>query len=80
LTSDAAYAIAYQLRRLQHVYAEAIDSRDATALRAAFHPDAELRVFAPGAVEPSSAAQGHDSIGLIVDAMAARYDRTLHVV
>ncbi|UGQ12356.1 nuclear transport factor 2 family protein [Yinghuangia sp. ASG 101] len=68
------------LRDLRYAYASALDRRDAAALRAVFHPDAELLVFAPDAEEPRTHLRGHDQIARTIDGLRERYARTLHVV
>lgn len=75
---DASTAL--ELRNLQLAYAFAIDRRDPVSLCAVFRDDAVLRVFAPDAEEPLVAAEGHDQLVLMIDAMRERYAKTMHVM
>jgi len=69
-----------QLTDLHYAYAAALDRLDPAALRGVFHADATLRVFEPDADEPRSQASGHDQLVLMIDAMRARYAKTMHVI
>jgi hypothetical protein len=80
VTDEAELVVLDRVRDLQNRYAWALDDRDPAALRRLFHPDAVLRIFPPGADEPSLESAGHDQLDLMVEVMKQRYERTLHVL
>ncbi len=65
---------------LQYGYGAALDRRDAAALRAVFDPDVVFRVFPPDADEPFAESRGDGQLAMMVEAMADRYAKTMHVM
>jgi hypothetical protein len=80
MSRESELAAALELRRLHDAYAAALDGNDPEGLLAVFSEDARLRMFDPGATEPSAEVVGHDQLVYMPTVMAERYAKTMHVI
>ena len=69
-----------ELNQLAYRYAAAVDACDESLFLSVFAPDACLRSYHPGAVEPFADLAGHAQLATIPNTMRGMYRATTHMM